>query len=83
MLAFDQILADLETKLLQQCILQQGTLILIVKYDWISTLKFSKHYASANGDDVTLEITENATVTSSTSRVQQLDVVIDMRTTLD
>ncbi|KAA6384550.1 MAG: hypothetical protein EZS28_019921 [Streblomastix strix] len=39
MLAFDQILADLETKLLQQYRLLQGTLTQIVKRDWITTLK--------------------------------------------
>ncbi|KAA6383196.1 MAG: hypothetical protein EZS28_021276 [Streblomastix strix] len=41
MLAFDQILADLETKLLQQYILLQGTLIQIVKRVCITTLKYN------------------------------------------
>ncbi|KAA6370373.1 MAG: hypothetical protein EZS28_034100, partial [Streblomastix strix] len=41
MLAFDQVLADLETKLLQQYRLQQGTLTQIVKRDWLATLKFN------------------------------------------
>ncbi|KAA6355279.1 MAG: hypothetical protein EZS28_049195, partial [Streblomastix strix] len=41
MLAFDQVLADLETKLLQQYKLLQGTLIQIVKRDWVATLKFN------------------------------------------
>ncbi|KAA6396417.1 MAG: hypothetical protein EZS28_008056 [Streblomastix strix] len=40
MLAFDQVLADLETKLLQQYRLLRGTLTQVVKRDWISTLKF-------------------------------------------
>ncbi|KAA6398749.1 MAG: hypothetical protein EZS28_005722 [Streblomastix strix] len=40
-LAFDQVLADLETKLLQQYRLLQGTLTQIVKRDWITTLKFN------------------------------------------
>ncbi|KAA6389018.1 MAG: hypothetical protein EZS28_015456 [Streblomastix strix] len=41
MLAFDQVLADLETKLLQQYRLLQGALIYIVKRDWLATLKFN------------------------------------------
>ncbi|KAA6371619.1 MAG: hypothetical protein EZS28_032854, partial [Streblomastix strix] len=41
LLAFDQVLADLETKLLQQYRLLQGTLTQIVKRDWIATLKFN------------------------------------------
>ncbi|KAA6387807.1 MAG: hypothetical protein EZS28_016665 [Streblomastix strix] len=41
MLAFDQVLADLETKLLQQQGLLLGTLIQIVKQDWVATLKFN------------------------------------------
>ncbi|KAA6373007.1 MAG: hypothetical protein EZS28_031465 [Streblomastix strix] len=41
MLAFDQVFADLETKLLQQYKLPQGTLTQIVKRDWIATLKFN------------------------------------------
>ncbi|KAA6388734.1 MAG: hypothetical protein EZS28_015740 [Streblomastix strix] len=40
-LAFDQVLADLETKLLQQYRLLQGTLTQIVKQDWITTLKYN------------------------------------------
>ncbi|KAA6398279.1 MAG: hypothetical protein EZS28_006199 [Streblomastix strix] len=40
-LAFDQVLADLETKLLQQYRLLQGTLTQIVKRDLLSTLKFN------------------------------------------
>ncbi|KAA6403174.1 MAG: hypothetical protein EZS28_001300 [Streblomastix strix] len=40
-LAFDQVLADPETKLLQQYRLLQGTLTQIVKRDWIATLKFN------------------------------------------
>ncbi|KAA6373149.1 MAG: hypothetical protein EZS28_031324, partial [Streblomastix strix] len=40
-LAFDQVLADLEMKLLQQYRLLQGTLTQIVKRDWIATLKFN------------------------------------------
>ncbi|KAA6370221.1 MAG: hypothetical protein EZS28_034252, partial [Streblomastix strix] len=41
MIAFDQVLADLETKLLQQYRLLQGTLTQIVKRDWIATLEFN------------------------------------------
>ncbi|KAA6395738.1 MAG: hypothetical protein EZS28_008740 [Streblomastix strix] len=41
MLAFDQVLADLETKLLQQYRLLQGKLTQIVKRDWLATLKFN------------------------------------------
>ncbi|KAA6393734.1 MAG: hypothetical protein EZS28_010737 [Streblomastix strix] len=41
MLAFDQVLADLEKKLLQQFRQLQGTLTQIVKLDWIATLKFN------------------------------------------
>ncbi|KAA6363082.1 MAG: hypothetical protein EZS28_041392 [Streblomastix strix] len=41
MLAFDQVLADLETKLLQQYRLLHGILTYIVKRDWIATLKFN------------------------------------------
>ncbi|KAA6372089.1 MAG: hypothetical protein EZS28_032385, partial [Streblomastix strix] len=41
MLAFDQVLADLESKLLQQYRLLQGTLTQIVKRDWITTLKYN------------------------------------------
>ncbi|KAA6364484.1 MAG: hypothetical protein EZS28_039989, partial [Streblomastix strix] len=41
MLAFDQVLADFKTKLLQQYRLLQGTLTQIVKRDWIATLKFN------------------------------------------
>ncbi|KAA6370587.1 MAG: hypothetical protein EZS28_033887 [Streblomastix strix] len=41
MLAFDHVLADLETKLLQQYRLIQGTLTQIVKRDWLATLKFN------------------------------------------
>ncbi|KAA6375333.1 MAG: hypothetical protein EZS28_029140, partial [Streblomastix strix] len=41
MLAFDQVLADLETKLLQQYRLLQGTLTQIVKRDLLATLKFN------------------------------------------
>ncbi|KAA6397630.1 MAG: hypothetical protein EZS28_006839 [Streblomastix strix] len=41
MLAFGQVLADLDTKLLQQYRLLQGTLTQIVKRDWIATLKFN------------------------------------------
>ncbi|KAA6382703.1 MAG: hypothetical protein EZS28_021770 [Streblomastix strix] len=41
MLAFDQVLKDLETKLQQQYGLLQGTLTQIVKRDWIATLKFN------------------------------------------
>ncbi|KAA6379819.1 MAG: hypothetical protein EZS28_024652, partial [Streblomastix strix] len=41
MLAFDQVLTDLETKLLQQYRLLQGTLTQIVKRDWLATLKFN------------------------------------------
>ncbi|KAA6355515.1 MAG: hypothetical protein EZS28_048957, partial [Streblomastix strix] len=41
MLAFDQVLADQETKLLQQYRLLQGTLTQIVKRDWLATLKFN------------------------------------------
>ncbi|KAA6386427.1 MAG: hypothetical protein EZS28_018044, partial [Streblomastix strix] len=41
MLAFDQVLAYLETKLLQQYRFLQGTLTQIVKRDWIATLKFN------------------------------------------
>ncbi|KAA6383122.1 MAG: hypothetical protein EZS28_021349 [Streblomastix strix] len=41
MLAFDQVLADLETKLLQQYKLLQGTLTQIIKRDWIATLKIN------------------------------------------
>ncbi|KAA6388837.1 MAG: hypothetical protein EZS28_015635 [Streblomastix strix] len=41
MLAFDQVLADLEAKLLQQDRLLQGTLTQIVKRDWIAILKFN------------------------------------------
>ncbi|KAA6394150.1 MAG: hypothetical protein EZS28_010325 [Streblomastix strix] len=41
MLAFDQVLADLKTKLLQQCRQLQGVLTQIVKRDWIATLKFN------------------------------------------
>ncbi|KAA6388427.1 MAG: hypothetical protein EZS28_016050 [Streblomastix strix] len=41
MLAFDQVLADLETKLLQQYRLLQGILIQILKRDWIATPKFN------------------------------------------
>ncbi|KAA6377015.1 MAG: hypothetical protein EZS28_027457 [Streblomastix strix] len=39
--SFDQVLADLGTKLLQQCRLLQGTLTQVVKQDWIATLKFN------------------------------------------
>ncbi|KAA6353518.1 MAG: hypothetical protein EZS28_050955, partial [Streblomastix strix] len=41
MLAFDQVLIDLETKLLQQYRLLQGTMTQIVKRDWITTLKYN------------------------------------------
>ncbi|KAA6393841.1 MAG: hypothetical protein EZS28_010631 [Streblomastix strix] len=41
MLAFDQVLADLETKLLQQQRLLQRTLTQIVKRDWLVTPKFN------------------------------------------
>ncbi|KAA6371745.1 MAG: hypothetical protein EZS28_032728 [Streblomastix strix] len=41
MVAFDQVLADLETKLLQQYRLLQGTLTQIVKRDLLTTLKFN------------------------------------------
>ncbi|KAA6356743.1 MAG: hypothetical protein EZS28_047730, partial [Streblomastix strix] len=41
MLAFDQVLADLETKLLHQYRLLQRILTQIVKRDWIATLKFN------------------------------------------
>ncbi|KAA6401436.1 MAG: hypothetical protein EZS28_003034 [Streblomastix strix] len=41
MLAFEQVLADLETKLLQQYRLLQGTLTQIVKLDLLATLKFN------------------------------------------
>ncbi|KAA6393228.1 MAG: hypothetical protein EZS28_011245 [Streblomastix strix] len=41
MLAFDRVLADLETKLLQQYRLLQGILTQIVKRDWLATLKFN------------------------------------------
>ncbi|KAA6355235.1 MAG: hypothetical protein EZS28_049238, partial [Streblomastix strix] len=41
MLAFDQVLIDLETKLQQQYKLQQGTLTQIVKHDQQATLKFN------------------------------------------
>ncbi|KAA6402981.1 MAG: hypothetical protein EZS28_001486 [Streblomastix strix] len=41
MLAFDQFLTDLETKLLQQYRLLQGTLTQIMKRDRIATLKFN------------------------------------------
>ncbi|KAA6393037.1 MAG: hypothetical protein EZS28_011433 [Streblomastix strix] len=41
MLAFDKVIADLETKLLQQYKLLQGTLIQVVKRDWVATLKFN------------------------------------------
>ncbi|KAA6383741.1 MAG: hypothetical protein EZS28_020739 [Streblomastix strix] len=40
MLAFDQVLAGMETKLLQQYRLLQGTLTKIVKLEWQATLKF-------------------------------------------
>ncbi|KAA6382030.1 MAG: hypothetical protein EZS28_022445 [Streblomastix strix] len=41
MLVFDKVLADLETKLLQQYRLLQGTLTQFIKRDWITTLKFN------------------------------------------
>ncbi|KAA6370699.1 MAG: hypothetical protein EZS28_033775, partial [Streblomastix strix] len=41
MLAFDPVLADLETKLQQQYRLLQGTLTQIVKRDWLATPKFN------------------------------------------
>ncbi|KAA6353534.1 MAG: hypothetical protein EZS28_050939, partial [Streblomastix strix] len=41
MLAFDQVLADLETILLQQYRLLQRTLTLIVKRDWLTTSKYN------------------------------------------
>ncbi|KAA6361098.1 MAG: hypothetical protein EZS28_043376 [Streblomastix strix] len=41
MLAFDQVLADLETKLLQQYKLLQGILTQIVKRNWLVTLKLN------------------------------------------
>ncbi|KAA6388231.1 MAG: hypothetical protein EZS28_016239 [Streblomastix strix] len=41
MLAFDQVLADLETKLLQLYRLLQGILTQIVKRKWFATLKFN------------------------------------------
>ncbi|KAA6394071.1 MAG: hypothetical protein EZS28_010404 [Streblomastix strix] len=41
MLAFDQVLADLETKLLQQYKQLQGILVKIVRSDWIITQKFN------------------------------------------
>ncbi|KAA6401292.1 MAG: hypothetical protein EZS28_003187 [Streblomastix strix] len=41
MLDFDQILAYLETKLMQQYRPLQGTLTQIVKRDWLATLKFN------------------------------------------
>ncbi|KAA6374806.1 MAG: hypothetical protein EZS28_029668, partial [Streblomastix strix] len=41
MLAFDQVLADLEMKLLQQYRLLQGTLTQIVMRDLLATLKFN------------------------------------------
>ncbi|KAA6387616.1 MAG: hypothetical protein EZS28_016854, partial [Streblomastix strix] len=41
MLSFNQVLADLETQLLQQCRLPHGTLTQIVKRDQIATLKYN------------------------------------------
>ncbi|KAA6366852.1 MAG: hypothetical protein EZS28_037621, partial [Streblomastix strix] len=67
MLAFDQFLADLETKLLQQYRLLQGTLTQIhIKHDLQG-----KHIASADGYDETREPVENATVTNNTSQLNQ------------
>ncbi|KAA6388796.1 MAG: hypothetical protein EZS28_015679 [Streblomastix strix] len=81
MLAFDQVLADLETQLQQQQRLIQGTLIQIVKCDWIATLKFN--LCNSDGHDRTREPTEDIIVTSNTSRVQQLNLEIVTHTTPD
>ncbi|KAA6377055.1 MAG: hypothetical protein EZS28_027417, partial [Streblomastix strix] len=79
MLTFEQVLADLETKLLQQYRLLQGTLTQIVKRDWITTLK----YNFADRHDRAREPTEDTTVTSNTSRIQQLNVEVVTSTTPD
>ncbi|KAA6369436.1 MAG: hypothetical protein EZS28_035037, partial [Streblomastix strix] len=50
MLAFDQVLADLKTKLWQQYKLLQGTLTQIVKQDQLATMKFNLcAYINMNG----------------------------------
>ncbi|KAA6399697.1 MAG: hypothetical protein EZS28_004784 [Streblomastix strix] len=41
MFTFDKVIADLETKLLQQFRLLQGTLTQIVEQDWLATLKYN------------------------------------------
>ncbi|KAA6392593.1 MAG: hypothetical protein EZS28_011874, partial [Streblomastix strix] len=70
-LAFDHILADLETKLLQQYRLIQVILTQIMNQDWTATLKLNlctfkciydlqgKHDASMDGYDRIRELTEN------------------------
>ncbi|KAA6385517.1 MAG: hypothetical protein EZS28_018959 [Streblomastix strix] len=66
-LTFDQVLADLETKLLQQYKLLQGTLTQIhIQHDLQG-----EHDASANGYCRVREPTEDVTVTSNTSSIQQ------------
>ncbi|KAA6356636.1 MAG: hypothetical protein EZS28_047837, partial [Streblomastix strix] len=79
MLVFDQVLTDLETKLLQQYRLLQGTLTQIVKRNCIGTLKFNlcmfvKIYDTIYKENMTRalmntmeqgELTENASVTKA------------------
>ncbi|KAA6386943.1 MAG: hypothetical protein EZS28_017530 [Streblomastix strix] len=54
-LAFDHELANLDTKLLQQYKLLQGTLTVVVKRDWISTLKFNLHMFLCIKDKIYME----------------------------
>ncbi|KAA6394083.1 MAG: hypothetical protein EZS28_010390 [Streblomastix strix] len=72
MLAFYQVLADLETKFQQQYRLLLGTLTQIVKRDWIATLKLN----FADGLDGAKEPAEDIAVTSNTSRIQQLNAEV-------
>ncbi|KAA6312359.1 MAG: hypothetical protein EZS28_055939, partial [Streblomastix strix] len=97
MLAFDHVLADLETKLLQQYRLLQGTLTQIVKTRLISNSEIQsvhvrkhighdlqdKHDASADGHDRAREPAENVTVTSDTSSIQQPNAVVTAGITPD
>ncbi|KAA6396751.1 MAG: hypothetical protein EZS28_007723 [Streblomastix strix] len=79
MLTFDQILADLETKLLQQNRLLQGTLTQIHKRHDLQ----GNHDVSAGRHDRIKELTEDPTITNNTSRVKQLEAEIAVSTILD
>ncbi|KAA6355717.1 MAG: hypothetical protein EZS28_048756 [Streblomastix strix] len=76
MLAFDQVLADLETNLQQQYRLLQGTLTQIIHND-------CRHDASADGHGRTRELIEDTTIPNNTARVQQLDAEVVISITPD